>query len=155
MIFPAVMICMAISVADGDTLTARCPAQAGQATKQVRVRFAAIDAPEIDQPYGRRAKQAMTYLVEGKRVKLDCYKQDRYGRAVCDVFKKGQDGYNVDAGLTLVHHGLAWWYRAFKNEQPRKAQHLYRNTQRQAKAERRGLWRDNNPQAPWDWRRTH
>jgi endonuclease YncB( thermonuclease family) len=50
------------------------------------VRLAGIDAPEMGQPFGRRAKEAMSTLVYGKLARLDCYKTDRYGRGVCNVW---------------------------------------------------------------------
>jgi endonuclease YncB( thermonuclease family) len=48
--------------------------------------LAGIDAPEKGQPFGQRAKQAMSDLVFGKPARLDCYKTDRYGRGVCNVW---------------------------------------------------------------------
>ncbi len=53
--------CLVVGVSDGDTLTARCGAAPG-AYEQVRVRLAGIDAPEKAQPFGQRAKQALSEL---------------------------------------------------------------------------------------------
>ncbi|GLW61708.1 hypothetical protein Hthe01_20570 [Hydrogenophilus thermoluteolus] len=51
-------------VSDGDTLT--CLAE----KRQIRVRLAQIDAPEKRQPFGEKAKQALSNLVFGKTVEL-------------------------------------------------------------------------------------
>jgi endonuclease YncB( thermonuclease family) len=56
------------------------------AYEQVRVRLAGIDAPEKGQPFGQRAKEAMSELVYGKPVRMECLKTDRYGRSVCNVW---------------------------------------------------------------------
>ena len=53
-----------ISVADGDTITVLVD------RTQIKVRLAEIDAPEKRQPFGTRAKQAMSELVFGKTVGL-------------------------------------------------------------------------------------
>ena len=51
-----------VSVSDGDTITVLVDRQ------QIKVRLAEIDAPEKRQPFGSRAKQAMSELVFGKTV---------------------------------------------------------------------------------------
>ena len=62
-----------VGVADGDTIRVL----SGD-NQQIRVRFAFIDAPEKGQPFGQRAKQAMSELVFGKDVKLRPHAVDRY-----------------------------------------------------------------------------
>lgn len=49
--------------------------------------------------------------------------------------------------------GLAWWYRYYKDEQSEEDQGRYEFAEYEAKSKRAGLWRDDNPIAPWDWRR--
>jgi endonuclease YncB( thermonuclease family) len=65
-----------ISVADGDTITVLVD------RTQMKVRLAEIDAPEKRQPFGTRAKQAMSELVFGKTVGVVTVDRDRYGRTV-------------------------------------------------------------------------
>jgi endonuclease YncB( thermonuclease family) len=66
-------------VADGDTLTIVTP----EGTK-LKVRLYGIDTPEIrhnvrqGQPYGEEAKQALTALTLGKKVKVEIVDIDRY-----------------------------------------------------------------------------
>lgn len=153
-----ILICLVVGIADGDTLTARCPTgQPAHPHEQVRVRVAGIDAPERRQAFGARSKQAMSKLVYRQEVKLDCKKRDQYKRLVCDVYVKSRPdarGYDMDAGLRLVTEGLAWWYEAFSHEQTPAQRREYAAAQAGAQQRRAGLWRDATPVAPWLWRRT-
>lgn len=56
-----------------------------------------IDAPELGQAFGRRAKQLMSALVFGKDVELHPRGVDRYARTVAMVFVDGRD-----VGLELI-----------------------------------------------------
>ena len=46
----------------------------------------------------------------------------------------------------LVQAGLAWWYRKYSDDKS------LGKLEADAKKNRRGLWSDKNPVAPWDWR---
>lgn len=156
----AALLCLIVAVLDGDSLIARCPTgQAAQPWERVEVRIGPIDAPEHGQPYGRRAKQALSRLVYKKEVKLDCYKQDRWRRQVCNVWVTPADApghaKTLDAGLAMVTQGMAWWYRAYSKEQTPQARAQYRYAQKEAQGRRAGLWADSHPIPPWTWRRTH
>ena len=66
-----------VEISDGDTLTVLDGAQ-----RQVRVRLAEIDTPESGQPYGDRARQALSDLAFGRAVRVVVVDTDRYGRTV-------------------------------------------------------------------------
>ena len=70
-----------VSIADGDTLTIL-----DQARRQTRIRLAEIDMPEAHQPYGSRAKQALSELAFGKDVRVVVAAIDRYGRTVGRIY---------------------------------------------------------------------
>jgi len=78
-----------------------------------------------------------------------CSKIDRYGRRVCRVLVGG-----VDAGLEQVRAGLAWFFGRYAKELPPDRRQQYADMEAQAQAERRGLWADAAPVAPWEWRST-
>ena len=80
-------------------------------------------------------------------VVAECGKTDRYGREVCRVLVGG-----VDAGLEQVRGGLAWFFRRYAKELPPDRRQPYADTEAEARADRRGLWADGEPVAPWDWR---
>jgi len=148
--------CLVVGVSDGDTIKARCGATDDY--QLIKVRLNGIDAPERRQPFGARAKQAMSDLVYMKAVDLDCMRLDRYGRSVCKVRvapASAPDGpKTLDAGLAMVTLGLAWWYRAYAAEQTPQERGQYEFAEGEAQARRTGLWRDPNPVAPWIWRKT-
>lgn len=148
------LLCLVIAIADGDTLTARCGDPG--AYEQVKVRVAAIDAPEKRQPFGNRSRQALAELTFQKQARLECSKVDRYKRQVCTVWvapASAPDGpKTLDAGLAMLTTGMAWWYRAYAREQTPEARGQYEFAEQEAKAKRAGLWADKEPVAPWEWR---
>lgn len=137
----AALICLVVGISDGDTLTARC-GEPG-AYERVKVRLAAIDAPEKAQPWGQRSRQYLGRLCFQQEAKITQHSKDRYGRTVADVECRGQD-----AGAAQVRAGLAWYYvrygRGYEHLQPLEAE---------ARAAGRGLWADREPVAPWEWRK--
>lgn len=150
-----VRTCLVVGVSDGDTLTARCGAAGNY--EQIKVRFNGIDAPEKHQPFGQRAKVALSDLVYMKDADLDCQKTDRYGRSVCRVMVAPSSAPHgpktLDAGLAMVSVGMAWWYRAYAREQTPQERGQYEFAETEARAKRAGLWADAEPVAPWDWRK--
>ncbi|ADU99415.1 thermonuclease family protein [Alicycliphilus denitrificans] len=154
----AALLCLVVGISDGDTLTARCPTEdAAHPYQQVKVRLAGIDAPERKQPFGSRARQALADITFQKQARLDCVKQDRYKRSVCNVWvapASAPDGpQTLDAGLAMVTQGMAWWYRSYSRDQTPEARGQYEFAETEARARRAGLWADRDPVAPWEWRR--
>ncbi len=115
--------------------------------KQHRVRLDGIDAPESGQPFGNRSKQSLSDLAYGRDAQAYCPKVDRYGRRVCKVLVDG-----VDVGLEQIRRGMAWHFKRYKREQSDRNRLAYAAAENEAWAERRGLWADADPVAPWDWR---
>ncbi len=87
-------------------------------------------------------------LVYDKQVNVDWHKKDRYGRIVGKVLING-----VDANFEQVKRGLAWFYKKYQNEQPLQDRLDYLHAQEDAEKSRAGLWLDNEPIAPWDFRK--
>jgi endonuclease YncB( thermonuclease family) len=136
--------CLVVGVSDGDTLTARC-GRSG-AYEQVKVRIAAIDAPEKAQPYGQRSRQALSRLCYAEKALITARDIDRYGRTVADVSCNGED-----AGRRMVSEGWAWVYD-YHGIATKRGGDLFR-LQDGARAQRAGLWADTKPTPPWEWRR--
>lgn len=124
---------------------------------QHRIRLAAIDAPESRQPFGRESKQHLSDLVFGKEVKVEWRQRDRYGRIIGKVMVQTPPcptcTQTLDAGLAQLEAGLAWWYREYRREQSLADQGYYEYAEFDAKARRIGLWQDEAPLPPWEWRR--
>ena len=132
-----------VGVTDGDTIKALDGTRV-----QHRIRLAGIDAPEKAQPYGQRSKQHLAEQVFGREVTLSCGKHDRYKREVCVVLLEGQD-----INLSQVQAGYAWWYRQYAREQTPAQRKEYEEAERTAQERHAGLWRDNSPIPPWEWRK--
>jgi endonuclease YncB( thermonuclease family) len=132
-----------VAVADGDTATVLV---AGR--QQIRVRLAAIDAPERAQPFGNRSKQALSKLVFGKDVVVRITDTDRYKRTV-GIIMLGE----TDVNLEMVRLGYAWVYRQYVIDLPRAQALQYSAAEDIARRKERGLWVDKDPTPPWEWRR--
>jgi micrococcal nuclease len=126
-----------VSVADGDTITVL-----DESKTQIRVRLDAIDAPESGQPFGQAAKRALSEMVFGKDVIVYKKKEDRWGRTVGHVIVD-----EVDTNLAMLEASMAWHYKQFDQNRRLAA------AEREARAAKRGLWRDAEPVPPWEWRR--
>lgn len=127
--------CVVRAVHDGDTLTAACP------EGRLRVRLREIDAPERTQPYARISANSLKAMCLGRTVRLDERALDRYGRTLARVTCG-----RTDANAAQVRRGLAWAFTRYLTD-PRIAA-----LEAEARAARRGLWRDPAPVAPWDFR---
>jgi endonuclease YncB( thermonuclease family) len=126
-----------IGVADGDTLTLLVDRE------QIRIRLAQIDAPEFNQPYGTRAKRALSALAFRKWARVEVVDIDRYGRSVGEVFIDG-----IDVNRAMVREGHAWAYTKY----------LYTpeiiELEDAARAANKGLWAlpEGQREPPWIWR---
>ncbi len=134
------LLCLVIAISDGDSFTARCGSPG--AYEKVRVRIAAIDAPEYRQAYGQRARQQLARLCWRQQARIEPVDHDHYGRTVAQVQCQGQD-----AASTQVRAGMAWVYAPRAQAYP----HLD-DLQRQARAQHQGLWADAQPVPPWQYR---
>lgn len=132
-----------IAISDGDTLTVLDADR-----QQHKIRLEGIDAPEKRQPWGQRARQSLGELVFDRMVEIQVGKTDRYGRTIGRVFVDGRD-----VSLEQVRRGLAWHYKAYAREQTPQARVDYAQAEREARSRRLGLWGDDGPVAPWDFRK--
>jgi endonuclease YncB( thermonuclease family) len=126
-----------IRVTDGDSIIV------DSAGNEVNVRVADIDAPEIDQPYGEEAKDALVALVGARNVRLELVSGDAYRRIIANVYVEDRD-----VAADLVGQGFAWVRRAYH-----PAPELIRLEESARKAGR-GLWADPESIPPWIWRKT-
>ena len=131
---------LGVSILDGDTI------EVLHNHHPERIRLSGIDCPEKGQDYGQKAKHAASALVFGKDVTLQTYGKDKYERTLADVFLP--DGTNVNH--ELVKDGWCWWYRKYALENME-----LESLEAEAREAKRGLWADQHPVPPWEWRKRH
>ncbi|MBN3911044.1 MAG: thermonuclease family protein [Nostoc sp. NMS1] len=146
-------------VSDGDTLVVK-----DTDGKNVTVRFACVDAPEIAHSnkekqskrtsdrnqftWGVKAQERVQQLVQqgGNRVTLNITDSDRYKRKIAEV--RLQNGTFVQQ--VLLKEGLAKVYRPYLNKCPSKD--LVQQAEAEAKEQRIGIWSDTKFVNPWEYR---
>jgi endonuclease YncB( thermonuclease family) len=131
-----------LSVGDGDTVRVRA------AGREVTVRLACIDAPELRQvPYGVDARQRLrTLLPIGSSVEMRSKATDRYGRRVAELLRSGRNLNQelVGSGAAFVY----WQYIAGCDRQ------TYGRLETEARLRGRGVWSvPGGITRPWDFRR--
>ncbi len=90
-------------VIDGDTII----------IDKVHIRLAGIDAPELDHPYGQKAKWAMVQLCKGQIITAHIKPELSYDRLVAQCFLP--DG--RDLAAELVRQGMALDWTRFSGGQ--------------------------------------
>jgi endonuclease YncB( thermonuclease family) len=133
------------TVYDGDTVDVR-----ERSARVVRIRLYGIDAPETGkrgvrgQPYAGEAKRALMEKVLGRQVVLEIMDWDHYGRAVAVIRLGGRD-----VNRDMVSQGWAWAYRHYLQGPYASA---YIGAEELSRMHRLGIWRQDNPQPPWEFR---
>jgi len=132
-------------VFDGDTVLL-----ATRSENRLKVRLYGIDAPETSkpgepgQPFGEIAKRTLMYKIMGRQVSAEIVENDQYQRAVAIVRYNGRD-----INREMVAEGMAWAYRQYLLG-PYAS--VYIGAEEMARSRHKGLWRDNNPMPPWEFR---
>ena len=112
-------------VMDGDTVLL---VREGQ-REPVKFRIVGIDAPEICQPGGAEARDALIGLALRKPVQVIAQGEDTYGRQIGRL-----SAGDLDLGAEMVRSGMAWAYSFRTGKGP------YARLQMQAKKQKRGLF---------------
>ena len=120
------------SVHDGDSF------RAGEQA----FRLWGIDAPELNQRWGIAAREALRELLTG----AGGVTVERHGTSWKRIVARAESG-GIDVSLELLKMGLAWYCHEFA---PRRED--YRKAEQEAREARRGLWSDENPVSPAEWR---
>ncbi|OJV15320.1 MAG: hypothetical protein BGO27_02295 [Alphaproteobacteria bacterium 33-17] len=134
--FAAEIIGVVTKVTDGDSLTIT-----DASNKPHKVRLVNIDAPEKNQDYGVESTKSLESICIHKEAKITYEDKDKYNRILGHVYCNG-----AYANLEQVKLGMAWVYEKYTNDESFIA------AQNKAKATKLGLWANQNPQAPWEFR---
>jgi len=130
-------------IADGDTF--RGLIIGNKENNEIRFRLYGIDAPEKSQAFGNKSKQYLSDLIFQQTVKIKIQTEsDSYGRPIVWVYtSEGQD-----VGAEMLKAGMAWHFKRYDSSTE------YANLEIQARQQKLGLWKDDNPIAPWSYRKT-
>lgn len=125
-----------IKVTDGDTIVLLV----GKTSH--RIRLSSIDAPERSQAYGKASRMALGEFLRGKTVTVLVNGKDRYRRLLGTVFA---DDENVNEWM--LRNGWAWHYKKYDKSE------VLAKLESQARFEKLGLWKGDDPVAPWKFRK--
>jgi endonuclease YncB( thermonuclease family) len=139
---------MVRTVYDGDTIL-----MVTREESRLKIRLYGIDAPETKksdkpgQPFGNIAKRTLMYKIIGRRVSAEIIDIDQYQRAVAVIRYEGRD-----INREMVSEGMAWAYRQYL-QAPYESEYI--GSENRARSRRTGIWRESNPQPPWEFRKIH
>lgn len=135
-----------VSVHDGDTITVR----RDDSEEKVRIRLHGIDAPEFPahtwkaQPYCKKAHTFVKAMLLNQPVAVIDMGYDKYTRTVAGIVSLPQGDVIQES---LLREGLAWVYPKYCRNCDQ-----WIEIEAEARDARKGLWRQNDPVPPWEWR---
>lgn len=136
-LFSFELIGKVVKISDGDTITILTSDKI-----QYKIRLNDIDAPEKKQAFGNKSKDNLAKYIAGKTIKVEYKSTDKYKRILGTIYYN-----NTDINLQQVKDGFAWVYKKYSKNQD------YYNAEKLARENKKGLWNDKNPIAPWEFRK--
>lgn len=124
-----------LRVIDGDTFVLQTE------EGSLKIRMDGIDAPESDQEFGMEAKEFLNRFLH-KNVRVFPNGVDKYGRTIGTLYVG-----SVNINLLEVSEGYAWHYKKYSSDQE------LAKAEEQARRGKKGLWKNENALAPWEWRK--
>ena len=129
-----------IEVSSGDVITIF------NMNRPVRIKLLGVDAPELDQAFGDVAKKHLSDLVFDKPVLV------YYEGIAADKSLVGRVLLNdADIGAQMIRDGAAWFDANNSGRLAATDRDVYEQSELAARNERRGLWQQPNPTAPWEF----
>ncbi len=128
-----------IDVIDGDTVIILCEGQ------KRPVHLVSVDAPQLNQPYGKKAKAFTEKLLLNNVVTAKYMDRSRATDFI------SADGRSLKWGL--IRAGLAWYPENHKDNSLRNVSDKVGKYERKARRSRKGLWAQKNPKPPWSLHR--
>lgn len=125
-----------VKIVDGDTFDVLDTGQ-----RVHRIRMNGIDAPEKRQAFGDASTKKLASLCAGKWVKIVKYRTDRNGRWIADSYVNG-----ISLSAAMVREGMAWHFIKYSSDS------TLARLEKEARIQKRGLWSDPQPVAPWIYR---
>jgi uncharacterized repeat protein (TIGR01451 family) len=130
-----------IEIVDGDSIVIE------SLNRPVKIELIGIDAPELKQNYGDVASQHLLDLVFNKTVAVEYFGLGENGSIPGKVFLD-----KMDVAAQMVRDGVAWYDKSNANRLSEIERQVYADSEKAARNERRGIWQESKPLAPWDFR---
>ena len=128
-----------IQVVDGDTYHLLT-----EDNQTLKIRMEGIDAPERAMPFYKVSKDYLGKLCSGKYVKLKSSGIDQYGRYLGFTYLEDSS----ELCREMIKAGLAWHYKRYNTDED------LANLEIEARNLKIGLWKDENPMPPWEFRKS-
>jgi endonuclease YncB( thermonuclease family) len=115
--------------------------------RPLKVRLKGIAPPEAGQPFCDAAREHLKALVMDKAVFVEY-------TDLSDGYLQAKISFNqIDISAQMLRDGVAWYDRSGDYALSLADRDLYARSEEAARAEKRGLWNDQHPVAPWEFRR--
>lgn len=126
-------------VIDGDSLVV-----IDDEGKESEIQLDGIDAPEFKQAFGKDATKVLEKLVANKKVTVKWTAKDNYDRILGKVYVE-----ETFVNLEMLKKGAAWHFKRYNKDE------ILAKAEEEAKSEKVGLWKDDAPESPWDYRKNN
>ena len=103
---------------------------------------AGVVCPALEQSFGDKAKQFTSDAILNKFVKVEIINSWKKGYVMGIVHYD-----SINLSLELLSNGLAWHFAKFSNDLS-----LLQGLEDEARSNKIGLWQDDNPISPKEWR---
>lgn len=113
----------------------------------VKVKLIGVAAPDKDQSYAGIARQHLSDLILNKYVVVR-YSALREGYIVGQILLE-----KMDVGAQMLRDGVGWYNKSDEANLSEIERQVYQGSQDAARHERRGLWQEESPISPWDYRK--
>lgn len=125
-----------VGVTDGDTIRVLTDDR-----KEIKIRLEGIDAPEVAQEHSKQATTFLKSAIGLHKVTVKPTGTDKYGRMLAFIWFE-----DVNINEKIIKAGWAWHFKEYNSDQN------LADAETEARNAKRGLWKDPNPMAPWDYR---
>lgn len=107
-----------------------------------KLRITNIDAPERNQTYGKKSRRALMQFCKNAVVKVRITGTDKYQRKLGNLSCNEED-----VATFMLKNGHAWFNDKYSSDL------VLAVSERKAREKALGLWQDDKPMAPWNWRK--
>lgn len=115
--------------------------------RPLRIKLKAVTPPESGQPFNEIAREHLKALVLDRIVAVEyTHLAEGYvsAKVICD---------GVDIAAEMLRDGFAWYDRDSDHGLIENERQLYAQNEQAARDNKRGLWQDLSPVAPWEHHR--